>query len=275
MAQNYASKFSSKVDERFAAASKTDAAVNNEYDFVGVNAVNVYSINTVALGNYTMTGTSRYGTPAEIEDTKQTMTLSQDKAFTFVIDKRNNEDSMGAKEAGRALRRQIDEQVIPTIDKYRIAAMVTAAGTSATPGAITKDNAYEAFLDGTNALMENNVPETGRIAYVSANFFKAIKLDSSFIKASDMAQDMLVNGSVGMVDGVQIIPVPTSYLPENVEFVITHPVATVSPVKLAEYITHDNPPGINGTLVEGRIYYDAFVLENKKKAIYVHKKPGE
>lgn len=271
MAQNYASKFSSKVDERFAAASKTDAAVNNEYDFVGVNAVNVYSINTVALGNYQMSGTSRYGTPAEIEDTKQTMTLSQDKSFTFVIDKRNNEDSMGAKEAGRALRRQIDEQVIPTIDKYRIAAMVTAAGTSATPGAITKDNAYEAFLDGTNALMENNVPETGRIAYVSANFFKAIKTDPSFIKASDMAQDMLINGSVGMVDGVQIIPVPTSYLPENVEFVITHPVATVSPVKLAEYITHDNPPGINGTLVEGRIYYDAFVLENKKKAIYVHK----
>lgn len=275
MAQNYASKFSPKVDERFTAASKTDAAVNKEYDFVGVNAVNVYSINTVALGNYTMTGTSRYGTPAEIEDTKQTMTLSQDKAFTFVIDKRNNEDSMGAKEAGRALRRQIDEQVIPTIDKYRIQKMVESAGTSATPAAITKDNAYDAFLDGTNALMENNVPEAGRIAYVSANFFKSIKLDPSFIKASDMAQDMLVNGSVGMVDGVQIIPVPTSYLPEQVEFVITHPVATVSPVKLAEYITHDNPPGINGTLIEGRIYYDAFVLEQKKKAIYVHKNPGE
>lgn len=271
MAQNYASKFSSKVDERFVAASKTKAAVNNDYDFVGVNAVNVYSIATSALGNYTMTGTSRYGTPEEISDTKKTLTLTQDKAFTFVIDKRNAEDSMGAKDAGRALRRQIDEQVIPTVDKYRIAAMVSAAGTSAT-AAITKDNAYSVFLDGTNALLENNVPETGRIAYVSANFYKSIKLDPSFIKASDMAQEMLVNGSVGTVDGVQIIPVPTSYLPENVEFVITHPAATVSPVKLAEYITHDNPPGINGTLVEGRIYYDAFVLEQKKKAIYVHKK---
>lgn len=271
MAQNYASKFSSKVDERFVAASKTDAAVNNNYDFLGVNAVNVYSITTTALNNYKMTGKDRYGTPNELEDTKQTLTLSQDKAFTFVIDKRNAEDSMGAKEAGRALRRQIDEQVIPTVDKYRIAAMVTGAGTSATPAAITKDNAYDAFLDGTNALMENSVPETGRIAYVSANFYKSIKLDPSFIQASDMAQEMLVNGSVGMVDGVQIIPVPASYLPENTEFVITHPVAMCSPVKLAEYITHDNPPGINGTLVEGRIYYDAFVLEQKKKAIYVHK----
>lgn len=271
MAQNYAEKYSSKVDERFAKASVTNAAINNEYDFVGVNAVNVYSIETVELGNYQMTGSNRYGTPAEIDDTKQTMTLSQDKAFTFTIDKRNNEDSVGAKEAGRALRRQIDEQVIPTIDKYRIAALVTAAGTSATPAAITKDNAYDAFLDGTNALMDNSVPETGRIAYVSANFYKCIKLDQSFIKGGDMAQGMLVNGSVGTVDGVQIIPVPKSYLPDNTEFVITHPVAMCSPVKLAEYITHDNPPGINGTLVEGRIYYDAFVLNNKKKAIYVHK----
>lgn len=275
MAQNYASKYSGKVDERFAKASVTNAAINNEYDFVGVNAVNVYSIETVALGNYTMTGSNRYGTPAEISDSKQTLTLSQDKAFTFAIDKRNAEDSVGAKEAGRALRRQVDEQVIPTIDKYRIAAMVTGAGTSATPAAITNDNAYDAFLDGTNALMENSVPETGRIAFVSANFYKSIKLDPSFIKASDMAQGMLVNGSVGTVDGVQIIPVPSSYLPAQVEFVITHPVAMCSPVKLAEYITHDNPPGINGTLVEGRIYYDAFVLENKKKAIYVHKNAGE
>lgn len=274
MAQNYASKFSSKVDERFAIASVTNAAVNNEYDFVGVNAVNVYSIETVELTNYTLSGSNRYGSPAEINDTKQTLTLSQDKAFTFAIDKRNAEDSVGAKEAGRALRRQVDEKIIPAIDKYRIQKLVEGAGTTATEAAITKENAYDAFLDGTNALMENGVPETGRIAFVSANFYKCIKLDPSFIQASDMAQDMLIKGSVGMVDGVQIIPVPTSYLPENVEFVITHPVAMCSPVKLAEYITHDNPPGINGTLIEGRIYFDAFVMDQKKKAIYVHMHPG-
>ena len=27
-------------------------------------------------------------------------------------------------------------------------------------------------------------------------------------------------------------------------------------------------PGISGSLVEGRVCYDAFILENKKKAIY-------
>jgi hypothetical protein len=32
----------------------------------------------------------------------------------------------------------------------------------------------------------------------------------------------------------------------------------------------ENPPGINGWLVEGRVVYDAFVLESKKNGIYVH-----
>lgn len=271
MSQNYADKFSSKVDERFKLASLTQAAVNTDYDFVGVNAVNVYTINTVTLGDYTLSGATRYGTPTELADTKQTLTLSQDKAFTFTLDKRNQEDSAGAKSAGAALRRQIDEVVIPTIDKYRLVAMATASANNTSAAAITNTNAYSTFLDAQNMLMDDLVPITGRIAFVSPNFFKAIKQDKGFILAADVTQNMLVNGSLGMLDGVNIVPVPSSYLPENVEFIITHKSATVSPIKLAEYKTHIDPPGINGILVEGRIYYDAFVLNNKKNAIAVHK----
>ena len=271
MAQNYAEKYSSKVDERFSQASLTNAAINSDYDFVGVNAVNVYSIPTVALGDYTMSGSTRYGTPTELSDTVQTLTLTQDKAFTFTLDKRNQEDSANAKDAGAALRREVDEVIIPTIDKYRLAAWVTGAGNTTTAAAVTSSNAYSVFLDAQNLLMDDLVPMTNRIAYVSPNFYKCIKLDSSFIKASDMAQDMLVNGSVGMVDGVNIVPVPSSYLPATVELLIVHKSAMVSPVKLSEYKTHIDPPGINGTLVEGRIYYDAFVLTNKANGIVVHK----
>ena len=49
---------------------------------------------------------------------------------------------------------------------------------------------------------------------------------------------------------------------------LCHPVACVAPVKLEDYKIHEDPPGISGSLVEGRVCYDAFILENKKKAIY-------
>ena len=43
-------------------------------------------------------------------------------------------------------------------------------------------------------------------------------------------------------------------------------------MKLEEYKTHDNPPGINGKLIEGRVLYDCFVFETKKGAICKHMK---
>jgi N4-gp56 family major capsid protein len=270
MAIEYAAKYSGKVDERFSVAAKTARAVNNDYDFTGVDTVKVYSIPTVELGDYSLTGTNRYGEPAELQNSVQTMLLTQDKAFTFTLDKKSEDDTEGAMQAGRALRRQIDEVIIPTVDKYRLATMAEGAGTTKT-GAVSNTTAYSVFLDGQNALMENGVPETGRVAFVSPVFYKSIKTDSSFIKAGDASQEMLIIGSVGVVDGVNIVPVPTSYLPTGVAFILTHQVATVSPVKLETYKIHDNPPGINGKLVEGRIRYDAFVLKNKEGAIYVHK----
>ena len=47
-----------------------------------------------------------------------------------------------------------------------------------------------------------------------------------------------------------------------------HPQAAVAPVKLFELHTHGDPPGISGVLLEGRFYYDCFVLANKSGAIY-------
>ena len=49
---------------------------------------------------------------------------------------------------------------------------------------------------------------------------------------------------------------------------LCHPCATVAPLKLQDYRIHADPPGISGSLVEGRVVYDAFVLQNKAKAIY-------
>lgn len=270
MTVNLAEKYSTKIDEKFKLGAVTTPAVNNDYDFVGVKTVKVYSIPTVAMGDYTRTGANRYGSPKELDDTVQELTLTRDRAFTFTIDKGNLVDQMMIKEAGKALARQIDEQVIPEIDIYRISKIAASAGSSSTPAAITEQNAYTAFLDGQVALTDAKAPLAGRIAYVTPAFYKAIKLDATFVKASDIAQDMLVKGQVGMVDGVSIIVVPTTYMPTNTDFIITHPVACCAPIKLTEYKVHDNPPGINGVLVEGRIYYDAFVLTNKAKAIYKH-----
>ncbi len=270
MSVDYAAKYSQKIDERFALNSLTNSAVNQDYDFVGVKTVNIYSVGVAAMNDYSRTGNSRYGTPAELDQTVQELTLSKDRSFTFTIDKGNFNDAQMVAQAGAALNRQLLEVVIPEIDKYRLAQMAAGAGTTSAAAAITKSNAYSAFLDAQEALTNNKVPQASRVCFCSASFYKFIKQDDSFIKASDVAQNLLVNGQVGTIDGVPLVVIPSSYMPEKTDFIITVPSACTSSIKLAEYKIHEDPPGVNGWLLEGRVYYDAFVLNNKKAAVYRH-----
>lgn len=273
MAINLASKYSKKVDERFSLLSVTEnIGLNKDYDWNGVKTVTVYNIDTATMNNYSRAGTSRYGTPTELGDTKTDYSLSKDRSFTFTIDRGNYTEQLMVKEAGKALARQIKEVVVPEIDIYRLSTWATAATTNShvETHAITNGNAYSYFLNAQEALDEDKVPQTGRICYVTPKFYNLLKQDDSFIKAGDLSQKMLINGQVGEVDGVRIIKIPSSYLPSNTAFLLIWPKCSVSPKKLEDYKTHDNPPGINGWLVEGRVIYDAFVLNAKKDAIFVH-----
>lgn len=274
MAVNYAEKYASVIDEKFSEESRTDAAVNKDYDFTGVNKVNVYSIPAVPLQDYDMEAESnRYGTPKELGSDIQTLELTQDKSFTFTIDRRNNTDTQMQISAASALARQIREVIAPTVDKYRLEKLAENALTdNIKEETLTSETAYAAFLDASMKLFDSHVPSEGRIAFVSPAFYKVLKLDKSFTGTGDKVQEIAIKGAVEMIDKTSIIVVPTDYLPENVNFIITHFSAMVSPIKIADYKQHENPQGINGWLVEGRIYYDAFVLNNKKSAIYVSTK---
>jgi len=272
MAMNIASKYSPKVVERFSKKSLTDKGLNKDYDWAGVATVTVYSVPTVAMGDYSRTGTSRYGTPTELGNTKQDMLLTKDRAFTFTVDKGNLSETMGVMEAGKALARQTDEVFTPELDTYRFGVWAAATNTQAvTPAAITALNAYSQFLEAQEKLDEALVPETNRICYAKPSYIKFLKLDDNFIKASDLAQNMLIKNQVGEVDGVQIVKVPTTRMPAATEFILMNPSCSCSPLKLEDYKIHDNPPGINGKLVEGRYIYDCFVLETQGTAICVCK----
>lgn len=270
MAINLAEKYSENVDEVIKQGTLSESGVNNDYDFVGTQTVKVYSFDTVPLNDYTSSGTSRYGTPEELVEGVQELTLSQKKAFTFIIDKTGQCDTpAGVLNAGKALRRQIDEVIIPELDRYRFNVMADSAGITSV-AAVTKMNAYSLFLEANEKIDENEIPTVGRIAYVTPAFYNLVKLNGDFIKYGDLSQEMLINGQVGELDGVKIVKVPSSRMPENIAFIITHPIAVTAPVKLEEYKVHSDPPGIAGNLVEGLIYFDAFVLNNKKCAIAAH-----
>ena len=280
MSRNLALKYSKVVDERFTRESMVSGALGNAYktEFTGVETVRVYSIPTVPLQDYNRNGNVnvsggaffRYGIPEDLGRNVQELTITQDKSFTFIIDKGDKIQSEMVSDAGKALSRQIDEQMIPFYDSYcfsKLAAAATAIGHYDTT-AVTKSNVYEIFLKANEAMGNANVPDAGRIAYCSYNFANLLKQDPAFMRYGDKTQDMLIKGTIGEVDGVRIVKVPASRLPAGCGMLMVHPIASVAPEQLKDYRIHDDPPGINGWLVEGRFIFDCFVLNNKAKALY-------
>ena len=275
MAINLATKFQKKVSERFALESKTKSLTNDDYDWVGSNAIKIYSVDTVAMGDYTRSGANRYGSPAELGTTLQTWTLARDRAFTTTIDRRNNDESNFVTEAGKFLARQLKEVLTPEIDTYVLAAIGTAGATDNRDDIVgdadtTAANAYVNFLAINADIANYEAPEEGKVAVMTAQYYSFLK-QSGFVLASDSAYKDLKKGDLGTVDGVRIVVCPSSRMPSNTDLIVTHPVATTAPMLLTDYITHKNAPGINGWLVEGRVVYDAFVDTNKTKAIGIHK----
>jgi len=111
------------------------------------------------------------------------------------------------------------------------------------------------------------------VAFTTYSYFNFLKLDPSFVRAGDHSEISLVRGIMGYVDGIPVMPVPSNRLPAQTQFMLVHPMAGCSPMKLFEFMIHENPPGYSGNLVEGRVYFDAFVLSNKKDGIYVSNAP--
>lgn len=271
MAIQLATKFLPYVDELFSTESKKSILTNNDFDWSGAHTVKVYKITTAEMNDYNRNATnqgSRYGTVQTLNATTEEFMLKKDRSFTFEIDKLDEEETASTLEAGSALARQMREVVIPEIDKYVYKVMCENAGHKPPARELTIDNIYDEIISANSALDEAEVPETGRVLLVTPATYLLIKKNPEITLETELDNLLKVKGVISNLDGCAVVKVPSNRLPENFGFMLTHSVATVAPTKLEDYTTHTNPPGISGSLVEGRIVYDAFVLDNKAKAIY-------
>ena len=274
MAIDLVTKYLPYVDELFAKESKKDLLTNNDFEWTGAHTVKIYTVTTAAMNDYGRTvsgyGTtgSRYGAIQTLDATTVDFTLRKDRSFTFAIDKLDQRETGDALEAASALARQQRQVVIPEVDTYVYGIMAAGAGTKPSAVTLTSENIYDEIIKASEALDDALVPENERVLVVAPWLYTIMKRCTDISHNGDIGTELRVKGVVGFLDGSAVIKVPASRLPENFGFMLCHPCATVAPTQLEEYKVHEDPPGISGSLVEGRICYDAYVIPNKNKAIY-------
>ncbi|MBC1758729.1 hypothetical protein AABM06_03455 [Listeria ivanovii] len=274
---NLATKFLPLVDEKFTTESKKSMLTNTDFDWTGAHSVKVYKVSVSGMNDYDRNAVnkenwSRFGAIEGLDAVTEEMMLKKDRSFTFAIDKLDTDETNQQLQAASALERQMREVVIPEVDQYTYGIMCENAGNKPAAVELTAENICDEIFKG-NAVLDNaEVPETNRVLVVTPDTYLLMKQSKDINLHTDIAQEMRLKGVIAMLDGAQVVKVPANRLPEKFGFMIAHPVATVAPTKLEDYRVHTDPPGISGSLVEGRICYDAFVLDNKKSAIYYQAK---
>jgi len=274
MAIDLITQYQSLVDEKFTTESKKSLVTNNDYSWTGAHSIKVYKVTTAGMNDYARNG----GYNRQVQDldaTTQELTLKKDRSFTFAIDKLDSDETGLVLQAGSALERQMREVIIPEVDQYTYGVMCDNAGIKPEALKLTEKNIYLQVIDANRALDNKEVPTEDRILVVTPDVYYLMKQCKDITMDTDIGNDMRLKGVIANLDGCTVVKIPANRLPENFGFMLCHKVATVAPMKLEEYKVHEDPPGISGSLVEGRICYDAFVLDNKKNAIYYQEQPAE
>ena len=281
MAIDLVEKFLPYVDEQFSTESKKSLLTNTDFSWNGAHTIKVYKITTAAMNDYDRGGAksatqwSRYGAVADLDATTEEFTLTRDRSFTFAIDKLDTDETAQQLAAASALARQNREVCIPEIDGHTFGVMCANAGNKPAAKALTATNIYTEILAASEALDNAEAPEAGRVLVVTPTVYALMKKCKDIVMETDVGNDLRLKGVIATLDGMNVQKIPANRLPAGFGFMVCHPVATVAPVKLEDFTIHQNPPGISGSLVEGRICYGAFVLDNKAKAIYYQAQPTE
>lgn len=283
--------FKTILDEVYKMLSRTsmmDAQVMT-VGFEGSNAVKVFKTSMVGLGNYSRST----GFPAgDVTGTWETMTLSQDRGRAFTIDRMDNEETLGMA-FGTLVGEFYRTKVVPEIDAYRFSKYASWSGITevGTPATLDKPSILAAIDDAKAILDEAEVPEEGRILYLSSTCADALEAALN----RTLANDSVFDRRISSLDGVRVVRVPqsrfykgitldagessdaggyskTASTGRDINFLLMHPSAVVQPIKfeITKVFDPDTNQTTDGWLVQSRLYHDAFVLENKVTSIYSH-----
>lgn len=285
-----ASKYLPFLDEVYKQDSKSSIldTANQFVNFVGANAVNIFNLATVGMGNYSRNAGF---VPGDVTGTWQTYTLSVDRGRSFMIDVMDNDETLGMA-FGSALNTIERQSIIPEVDAIRFAAYATgAASANKQTGTLSNGSGAVAAIDAASVALDNaEVPYEGRILFVSPKTYGLLKAG---ITRMTMNRDDNVNYAIEMYNDMQVIRVPQTRFytaitlaqpnahdgaggysanGNGINFMMIHPSAVLQVMK--HYVPRVFSPEVNQEAdawkINMRYVTGAWVLSHKTNGIYVH-----
>ena len=280
------------LDEVYKASSKTAVLDATQVEIVNGNTIKVFKTSMDGLGNYNRNTGFANG---DVTGTWETMTLSKDRGRSFIVDRMDNEETVGMA-FGTLAGEFIRTKVAPEIDAYTFAKIAgTSNILSANADVTVGTTDVPSLIDTAEMQMnEEEVPGEGRILFISETAYAGLRAKIVRTVLNDVTG---INKDVETYNGMRVIRVPQSRFYTaitlydgttsgqttggfvgatggyKINFMIVHPSAVNKVVKhvLPRIFTPEQYQNADAWKFDYRIYHDTFVYENKTNGIYLHR----
>lgn len=180
--------------------------VNRDYEGEIANVGDTVHANTI--GRVNILSYARNGAltaPQTITSTKNTLTITEANAFNFMVDDIDKAQTKGSvmEEAMKEAAYTLSEAVDTYISGMYTAA--TAGADLASANTTNKDKFYELMVDNRQKFRESNVPIDDLTAVIAPWMETNILKDARFIHATASGDNVLKNGEIGKLGGVNIV----------------------------------------------------------------------
>ena len=283
------------LDEVYSSVSKT-AILDTAPEFVrwpgdgftNADTVYLYSLTPVGMGDYDKDGGF---VPGDVVGAWTSYALTVDRGRSYSFDALSNDWSKDLA-APNLLSIVEKTKIVPEVDAYRFAQYAyNAHSDNKTSATLSTGSGAVAAIDAaTQALDEAEVPDTGRILFVSPKMYGLIKAGiTRYIQNAERNIDY----NVEMYNDMRVVMVPSarfntaitlaqpsshngaggySLSGNAINFMIVHPSAVLQVMR--HYVPRVFTPAQNqqadAFLVQPRFCHGAWVLSQKTKGIYVH-----
>jgi hypothetical protein len=291
---NYASVYQTALGQkftggvRFADLYDASGTSTSQFKYVDGKTIKIPVLTVTGMVDSDRDAITAYA--RKVDNAWESKELSHDRTFQTLVDPADIDETNMALSIGNITRVFTTEQLFPEMDKYmasKLYSEVDTYGTVDESAVATSENVLSVFDTFMEALDEAEVPEDGRILYVTPAINTLIKQGLSAARQLGTAQaGTEVNRIISMLDNVKRVTVPSGRMKSaydytegaspavgavQINMILVHPKSVIAPVKI-DQIYIDEPSAKTGgkSLYFQRQYWDAFLLEQKAAGCQVN-----
>lgn len=287
---NYATQFEKEIKQKYSRELLTADLTTQNVIFVGANKIKIPYVSVTGYKDHSRSGGFNRGT---VKNQFMEKTLTFDRDIEFFVDAMDVEETNQALSAANITNTFITDQDVPETDCYRLSKLhtdFTALGGTVTQDAVTAATILDKFDTLMEEMDEDEVPEEGRILYLTPYTYKLLKQAEKITRSLDVTRQASIDRHIRNLDEVKMVRVPSKRMKTVYDFtegyktgaaakqmnmILVHPKSVIaaqkhSYIKLWAEGTHTVG---DGYLYQNRKYGDLFLIDNRVQGVKINLAP--